>query len=27
VGYVDATQEDKAFMRGKENFYLARYPG
>ena len=27
VGYVDATQEDKAFMRGKENFYLTRYPG
>lgn len=27
VGYVDATPEDKAFMRGKENFYLDRYPG
>ena len=26
VGYVDGTKEDKAFMRTKEDFYLARYP-
>jgi rRNA maturation RNase YbeY len=27
VGYVDVTKEDKEFMRGKENFYLARFSG
>lgn len=25
VGYVDLTKEDKAFMKIKEDFYLARY--